>query len=250
MVEAGRRLLSFGGGIPETGDNPLRYKISWTWEGVLHSYVRPARLVQDGRLVELPAEAIFDERFTRTVTVPPLGKLEAFPNGDVRYVRDLGIEDSVTTAGRYALRWPGHCRLWKTWVDLGFLDQTPVPGLPGNVSPRQFMLKHLEPRLQYEPDQRDVAILRVEAEGVSNGARRVVFEVVDYRDIATGLTAMSRTVGFAASIAARMIAGNSISARGLLSPARHVPFAPFVAELRRHGIIVREETTPSPSPAT
>lgn len=178
-----------------------------------------------------------------TVDVPGLGEMEAFPNGNaVEYARRLGIEDTVRAAGRYALRWPGHRRLWQALVQLGFLEQAPVPGLPGQVSPREFLRWHLEPRLQYKPDESDVVVVRIQVEGIRDGRRcRLVFDVVDRKDTSTGLTAMSRTVGFSASIAAQMIAQGTITARGLLSPIRHVPYAPFLAELAGRGIVVREQ---------
>ncbi len=251
-AEAVRRLdtvetfLSYGGGVPEPSaadDNPLRYKITWTWEGVLHSYHRPARQMHNGDIVEIERDRLFDEAFAREIEVDGLGRMEAFPNGDAAvYVERLGIGDTVKTAGRYALRWPGHRAIWKAFVDLGFLETEPVPGLPGGVTPREFMNRHLELRLQYEPQQKDVVVIRVQADGMRAGRRRrVVFDVVDTKDLATDLTAMSRTVGFSAGIAARMIGRGEIRARGLLSPIVHVPFEGFMAELWRCGIHVWEE---------
>ena len=242
-------LLSYGGGVPEpsaAAANPLRYKISWTWEGVLNSYARPARLLQDGEPMDVAPAELFDERHTHTIDVPELGAMEAFPNGDgVAYAERLGIAGTVRSAGRYALRWPGHCRLWQSLVDLGFLEDAPVPGLPAGVSPRQFMIRHLEPRLQYLPGERDVVIVRVQADGVRDGRpRRIVLDLVDHKDASSGLTAMSRTVGFSASIAAQMIARGTIAARGLLSPTRDVPYAAFVDELARRNITVREREHP------
>ncbi len=243
-LDAVHELVSYGGGIPEpsAADNPLRYKISWTWEGVLNSYDRPARIVRDRRAVDVPRDRLFDERFCHTIDVPGLGTLEAFPNGDaVAYARRLGIDGTVEAAGRYALRWPGHCALWRALVGLGFLAQAPVPGLGNDVSPRRFLCEHLGPRLRYKPEERDLVVVRVQAEGIRDGRRcRVVFDLLDTKDPSTGLTAMSRTVGFAASIAAQMIAAGMIADRGLLSPAKHVPYAAFVGELKRRGIVVRE----------
>ena len=45
-------LLSYGGGIPipEAADNPIRYKISWTFEGVLESYCREGRVIREGEV--------------------------------------------------------------------------------------------------------------------------------------------------------------------------------------------------------
>ena len=235
-------LLSYGGGLPEpaaAATNPLQYKLSWTWEGVLNSYDRPARLLVDGQPVELTASRIFEPRDDQQVEVAGLGELEAFPNGDaVRYVEDLGLS-GVRRAGRYALRYPGHKQLWLALTQLGFLATEPVPGL--EVSPREFMLRHLEPRLQYQPGEADLAILRVEVAGLLGGqSRRLVLEVLDRLDPETELLAMARTVGFPAAIGARLLASGTIAGRGLLSPLRDVPYEPFVAALAARGVMVTE----------
>jgi saccharopine dehydrogenase-like NADP-dependent oxidoreductase len=236
------RLDSYGGGVPEPGadDNPLRYRISWAWDGVLDSYVRPARFLRSGVVVEVPGTEIFHGEFIHTIEVDPLGTLEAFPNGDaIGYAAKFGITESVRTTGRYALRWPGHADLWRTFARLGFLEDTPVPTL-SQITPREFMHRHLEPRLQYRPEQRDAVVIRVVAEGEGYRSPRLVLDVIDYRDTDSGLMAMNRTVGFPASIAAQMIVSGIIKERGLLSPTRHVPFGPFMAELQKRGIHVRE----------
>ena len=44
-------MYSYGAGLPEpacAGDNPLHYKITWTFDGVLKAYKRPARLLREG----------------------------------------------------------------------------------------------------------------------------------------------------------------------------------------------------------
>lgn len=234
-------LRSYGGGFPEpaAADNPFQYKISWTWEGVLNSYDRRARLVRNGRTIEIEPARIFDEH--HRLEVDPVGELEAFANGDiVPYLELLGIAGTVTDAGRYTLRWPGHCELWGQLVELGLLEQTPVPGL--DLTPRQFMVKHFEPRLKYADDERDIVVLRVAATGLRGGERkRVVIDLVDYRCLETGFLAMNRCVGYPASIAAQMIATGQIDGRGLLSPARDVPPEPFLALLQERGVTVTEE---------
>jgi lysine 6-dehydrogenase len=235
-------LSSYGGGMPEPGadDNPLRYRISWTWEGVLSAYARPSRLIREGRIVEVPAANIFDEEMVHTLEVKPFGELEAYPNGDAaEYAKRFGIVESAQDVGRYALRWPGHCQLWRTLTKLGFLSEQPIAALRG-ISPREFLVKHLEPQLQYAPEQRDLVILRVEAKGERANGKSLILELIDYRDMNTGLMAMNRTVGFPASIAAQMVATGAIAGRGVLSPIRDVPWAPFVAELADRGIEIVE----------
>lgn len=236
-------ILSYGSGIPEpaAATNPIQYKISWTFEGVLRSYHREARLIREGQEVTIPPGEIFDPEQLHTLNIDGLGDLEAYPNGDaVQYVDRLGLARAdIRLAGRYTLRWPGHAAFWRVMSGLGLLDDEPVmvDGLP--IDRRRFLAAALEPRLQYAEDERDLVIVRVEVAGqVAGRSHRVGFQVIDRRDPDTGLSAMSRTVGFTASIGAQMLGSGLIQGRGLLSPLDDVPFRSFVRELASRGIEV------------
>ena len=65
-----------------------------------------------------------------------------------------------------------------------------------------------------------------------------MFDVLDRKDLATGLSAMSRLVGFTASIGAQLIGTGQLTKRGLLSPVTDVPWAPLALELEQRGITV------------
>lgn len=236
-------ILCYGAGVPEpaAANNPLKYKISWTFEGVLRSYFRPACLVQDGGEIHLPEADQFAPEHGHTVTVNDVGTLEAFPNGDVLpYLRLLAVDPSgVRRAGRFAMRYPGHSAFWKTMVDLHLLDDEAVLVDGVAVNRRRFLAAALEPHLRYAPGERDLGILRVEVAGTRDGARsRVVHQVVDRLDLQTGLSAMSRLVGFTASIGAQMIVRGDIRGGGIRSPLVDVPFAPFVRALGDCGITI------------
>jgi len=108
--------------------------------------------------------------------------------------------------------------------------------------PRDLVRSLLEPQLQYADDERDVAVLRVEVRGLTKGRRRrLLYQVVDLRDLDSGLLAMNRTVGYTASIGAQMILRGEIPKRGLLSPLTDIPTDRFLAELRARGITVQRE---------
>ncbi len=242
-------IVSYGAGVPEPAAavNPLRYKVTWTFEGVLRSYIRAARLIRDGRIVTVDEKRVFHSENVHDVAINGLGTLEAFPNGDApRYAKLLGLEiPRLRKMGRYALRWPGHSAFWKKMVDLHLLDDAPVEVDGVAISRRRFLAAAIEPHIQLGPAERDVVIVRVEVEGRKKGRRvRLVRQMIDRRDLKTGLTAMSRTVGFTASIGAQMIGSRMISRPGLLSPVNDVPYAAFLAELRKRGIEVTEELTP------
>jgi saccharopine dehydrogenase-like NADP-dependent oxidoreductase len=172
-------LHAYGSGVPEltAADNPLNYKISWSFAGVLAAYQRPARLLRDGKIVDLPATEIFAQENIHRVNIEGVGLMEAYTNGDaVRFLETLGIEDTIQGAGRYSLRWPGHCSFWEKMVTLGFLDETPIQVGGASVSPRRFVHDLLLPQLQYRNHERDMVIVRVDARGIENGRRkRIVF---------------------------------------------------------------------------
>ncbi len=232
---------SYGGGIPApecADDSPTKYKISWIFDRVLDCYVREARLIKNGRLYRIPGHEIFRQEHVHEIEFSDIGVVEAYPNGDsARYVEIFGLGPELVEMGRFALRWPGHSQFWRTMVDLGLLDRTPIQVNGADVSPRAFLSKCLSPKLQYKPDQRDVALLRVEAWGVKDHKEvKITYDLYDYRDLETGLFAMNRTVGFTSSIGALMILSGKITETGVLSPVRHVPPHEFIEEVKARGM--------------
>jgi len=236
-------LYSYGGGVPAmecADDNPIRYKISWIFDRVLAVYTREARLVKEGRPYVVPGDEIFTPENVHEIEFPKIGRLEAYPNGDAqRYVGIFGLGKELVEMGRFALRWPGHSKFWYKMVKLGLLDDTPVNIGGAEISPRSFLTKWLTPRLQYADKQRDLALLRVEAWGIKKGRKmKITYDLVDYRDLSTGLFAMNRTVGFTSSIGALMILSGKITGSGVLSPACHVPAHDLLEEIKARGIYV------------
>jgi len=235
--------FSYGAGIPEPKacTNPLNYKISWIFEGVLTAYSQPATIIQDGEVITIPAHDIFSEKWLRQVTIDALGTLECHPNGDVtRYTR-LARLNAVRNAGRYSMRYPGHARFWNIMAKLGLLEDKKVK-INGHEYSQRKVLTHLfEPALQYAPHERDMTILRVELTGEKDGQNvQQIYELVDHRDLATGFMSMSRTVGFVASIGAQMIQSGVIRKRGLCNPLFDVPYEPFIEELEKREIHIKQ----------
>jgi saccharopine dehydrogenase-like NADP-dependent oxidoreductase len=237
----------YGAGLPapEAADNPIRYKVTWTLAGVLRAYRRGARLVRDGRMRELTPSETFAPDNVHSVDLPGLGRLEAYANGDaLPYAEALGLDPvGLKQLGRYTMRWPGHCEFWKKLIDLHLLDEAPVHVNGLAIDRLQYLAAALEPQLRLAEQERDLAVIRVEVQGVRAGKReRIRFELIDWRDLQSGLTAMNRLVGFTAAIGARMILDGRIVKRGLLSPLRDIPFAEFQGELLKRGISIRQES--------
>ena len=238
---------SYCGGFPEKKacTNPLSYKISWNWDMVLRSHKRPSVLIRDGRKVSLSAEDQHREDMITTIDFPGLGEVEAIPNGDAAAYTDLlGLTKTVREAGRYTLRWPGWSSIIRPLKKLGFLSEDPIDVDGCSVSPYQFMVKHLEPRLQYTDGEKDLVAMLNVFKGIKKGRKASwVNSLLLERDLETGLLAMNISVSGPASIVAQMLGRGEISKKGLLSPAVDVPYEPFMKELKRRRIVIKEEVS-------
>ena len=238
-------LNSYGSGVPEpvACDNPINYKISWTFDGVLAAYARPVRLLKQGQEVEIPASDIFDDEWVEIIDIPDVGLMESYPNGDaVKFIAAMDLGPELQEMGRFTTRWPGHCNFWRAMSHLGFLSEKPIDmGAGLLVSPRNFLSKLLTPQLQYRDNERDLAFLRVHAWGLKDKQpKSIIYDLIDYRDLKTGFYAMNRTVGYTASIAAQMVLRGQIRGTGILSPMKDVDVDLVLEELGKRGIrIVR-----------
>ncbi|MBE0592739.1 MAG: hypothetical protein IH616_10105, partial [Gemmatimonadales bacterium] len=204
------------------------------------------RLIRNGRVIELGPDDMFRPEHVHAVEVSKLGTLEAYPNGDALPYADLLELDRrvLVSLGRYSMRWPGHTDFWHKIVALGLLDDEPVQVDGIAVDRRRYLAAALEPRLQYAEGEQDLGILLLDVAGTRGGrATRIVTQVIDRRDLTTGFTAMSRLVGYTASIGAQLIGSGAIAKRGLLSPVKDVPYRGLMDALGRRGIQVTVEVS-------
>ena len=233
---------SYCGGFPEIKacTNPMNYKLSWIWRGVLSSTMRDGRIIKDRQIIEIPSAKQHDEPFVHEIEFPNLGSLEAIPNGDAVFFTDrMGLTETIVNTGRYSLRWPGWSAFWRPLKKLGFLSEDPVEGLESTVSPMDFMEKHLGPQLAYRDDEKDLIAMINIFEGMQeNKKMRFTSSMLIERDLETGILAMSKGVAYTACIVAKMIANGEIKEKGVLSPMTHIPVAPFMERLKKRGLVI------------
>jgi saccharopine dehydrogenase-like NADP-dependent oxidoreductase len=238
------KLNSYCGGIPEKTacDNLLKYKISWNIDAVLKSQKRDATLIADSEVVHIPSKNQHKNAFIHNIEFPELGTLEAIPNGNAVYYADLlKIADTLRETGRYTLRWPGWSAFWHPMKKLGFLSDAPINGLPCEVSPSEIVAKLLEPQLQYNNSEKDLAVMVNKVEGVREGKQQILTcSLMIERDLMTGLMAMGIGVAYPACIAAEMIVKGEITKKGVLSPAKDMPCDLFLDQLDKRGIKVNK----------
>jgi saccharopine dehydrogenase (NADP+, L-glutamate forming) len=120
---------SYCGGLPapENNDNPFGYKFSWSPRGVVLASRNSARFLENGKIVEIEGKDLFLNY--KVEEIEGLGKFEVYPNRDsVPYKELYGLKDAQTVI-RGTYRNLGWCDTLKKIVDLGLVDETPIPDL-------------------------------------------------------------------------------------------------------------------------
>ena len=240
---------SYGTGlpVPEAAGNPLKYKFSWSVMGVMKAYTRPGRIISEGEVVVIPGKEMFAPENLHELDVEELGvTLECYPNGNSEYYAGVfNLSGSVREMARYTCRYTGHAAFWYKLVNSGFLDVDPVNVGDVSVSPRAFTadLLNSQDQFHYGDKEEDFVLIRIDVRGIKNGdPKRIVYELIDRRDMKTGFTAMQRTVGFTMGLGARMILEGKVEKRGLISPI-DIPFELVNDGLESFGMaLTRTET--------
>lgn len=226
------------GGLPQRPVGPLGYKLLFNFEGLANEYSGVGEFLRGRRRVEVPTlteiEAI---EFP-----PPVGLCEAAVTSGGTSTCPDSFAGRVQTYDYKTVRYPGHWAIIKALFELGLFEPR-VELADGTIAePRALLRGLMEQRLAF-PDVRDLVVLRVTVMGQHAGRPRTVqYDVLDYHDEATGLTAMERTTGFPAALVA------SMQARGLIDPGARplelcVPAEQFVRELPEHDIRVTVTTS-------
>ena len=227
------------GGLPRDPVPPLNYQIVYSLEGVLDYYTTLSWVLRDGKPKQVEALTEIEP-----VAFPePVGTLEAFHTAGGLSTMPWTYEGRLRTMEYKTLRYPGHANIMKAIRDLGLLDLEPIRVGEQEVVPRQAFIAAVEPKLR-KPEGRDLVALRVEAEGRKDGQpHRIVYDLLDYYDEETGISAMERTTGFSLSITGQMQARDQVTRTGACTPDQCVPAELYIEELARRGVRIRKTTS-------
>ncbi|NXO63284.1 AASS protein, partial [Phainopepla nitens] len=287
---------SFCGGLPapEHSDNPLRYKFSWSPQGVLLNTVQSATYLKDGEIINIPPGGALLDSVTPMDFFPGLN-LEGFPNRDsTKYAEPYGIQTARTLL-RGTLRYKGYSRTMRGFVKLGLINPDPYPllssatphltwkelmcKLVGIKSPAEHhvlkeavfsklgkdksqleavewlgllgdelvpaadsivgaLAKHMEMKLPFGTGERDMIVMRSEI-GLRHPSGHLEDKFIDlvvYGDN-KGYSAMAKTVGYPAAIAAKMVLDGEITAKGMVVPLTKNVYGPILERVRAEGIM-------------
>jgi lysine 6-dehydrogenase len=226
----------FVGGLPRHPEPPLNYQIVYSLEGALDYYTTTSWILRGGK--RTPVDALSE--LEPVVFPEPVGTLEAFHTAGGVSTMPFSYEGKVDVMEYKTLRYPGHVAIMRPIRELGLLDNTPIDVKGQQVVPRDVFIAAATPKL-LKPKAEDLVALRVEASGTKGGKpASVAWQLVDYKDTARNISAMMRTTGYSLAITGLMQADGRVAKKGVHTPDEAMPYQPYVDELARRGVMIRE----------
>jgi saccharopine dehydrogenase-like NADP-dependent oxidoreductase len=203
----------FVGGLPKVRTQPWEYKAVFSPIDVLEEYTRPARLVENGKIVVKPALTEVEN-----LEFEGLGTLEAF-NSDG--LRSLVYSLKADVMREKTLRYPGYTAKIKLLADAGLFDTHPILVDGVEISPLSLTSQLLFDQWKLHEGEEDMTIMRIIVEGSKMGVRqRFVSDLHDEYDTVSGVHSMARTTGYAASVALRWLMNNPKLKPGVTLPEK------------------------------
>jgi lysine 6-dehydrogenase len=229
-------LRIFVGGLPQHPEPPLNYQIVYSLEGVLDYYTTLSWVLRGGKRTQVKALSEIEPVYFGG----SLGELEGFHTAGGLSTMAFRYEGKIPTMEYKTLRYPGHARIMEAIRELGLLELMPVDVKGMKVVPRDLVVAAMGPRLT-KPNGHDLVALRVYAEGTKAGKpKKIGWEMVDYYDEATGISAMERSTGYSLSITGQMQARGEIGKAGVFTPDEAMPAQKYIDELAKRGVMIRE----------
>jgi lysine 6-dehydrogenase len=227
-LDAPKSLKIFVGGLPQEPKPPLNYMQLFSMQGLINEYVEPCDAIIKGRKVKLkPLTDLEEVEFP-----PPFGRLEAFNTSGGISMMVKRFAGKLDTMYYKTLRYPGHCAIFKTFLDLGMMDYKAIKVGERSVSPRELLEDTLARHLP--KDSLDATLLRIEAIGQKGGQdTKLNMQMIDRADPATGMSSMMRTTAFPTSIIAQMLVNGEVKERGVFTPEMVVDGAELIKEMKK-----------------
>ena len=199
------------GGLPFKRVWPYFYKAPFSPIDVIEEYTRPARLVENGKVVIKPALSDLEQ-----VNIDPVGTLEAFNTDGLR---TLLKTMKIPVMTEKTLRYPGHIEAIQILKQTGFLnrDKIEIDGI--KISPIKLTSKLLFPLWQLQKNEPEFTVMQIIICGQHQGKTKTfVYHLYDEFDRETQTSSMARTTGYTCTATARLVLEGAYHRIGISPP--------------------------------
>jgi len=204
-------VLILVGGLPEVREWPYEYRAVFSPLDVIEEYTRPARYMENGKLVIRPA--LSDVEY---VHFPGVGTLEAFNSDGLRTM--LKTIPAVNMKEK-TMRYPGHVEKIAVLRQTGFFSKEKIEIKGARLTPLEFTARILFPIWKLKDGDGDLTVMKITVKGKKGGQERMYnFDLLDRYDRQNGIISMARTTGYTATTAVRMLLAGLYEAKGISAP--------------------------------
>ncbi len=225
------------GDVPLHPEPPFNFRISWSADRILADYTNPARIIRNGRVVEVDALSGSE---TMQFEEAPFSEMEAFCTQGGMSTLTERLEGEVESFDHKTIRWPGHAHQMRFVLGLGLGEERRI-GVHTHLTYRDILVRRLRDTLggTYE----DAVLMRVLVQGDIDGERRsLLYEMVERYDESSQLTAMMRCTALPTVTIARLIADkDSVASGGADVPENTIPHDVFLERVHDRGLNIRTE---------
>lgn len=222
------------GGLPKNPKPPFYYKAPFSPIDVIQEYIRPARIMQNGKMITKPALSEIE-----ILLFDGIGELEAFNTDGLRSL--IYTMSHIPNMTEKTLRYKGHIDLIIALKDSGFFDTAPFQINGTDIIPVEFTSKILVKEWKPDPEEEEFTVMKLIMKSETN---RIEYFLLDRYDAATKTSSMARTTGYTCTAVVNLIAKNKFNEKGVFPPeliGKNKTCFDFVFEyLKDRGIELRE----------
>lgn len=228
----------FVGGLPVIRTWPYEYKAPFSPIDVIEEYIRPAKIVVDGKIQIKPA--LSDPEL---IDFEGIGSLESFNTDGLR---TLLTTMSIPDMKEKTLRYPGHIDKMKVLRETGFFSKEPIHVNGVDISPLDLTTRLLFPHWKLEEEEPEFTVMKIKIVGREQDENREYnYFLLDRFDEKTKISSMARTTGYPCTAVARLVLENRYKTVGINPPefvgADNACFDFVIKYLKARNIIFRQE---------
>ena len=198
------------GGLPKVRIWPYEYQAVFSPIDVIEEYIRPARYVQNSKLIV--REALSD---TEMIDFENIGTLESWNSDGLRTL--IKTMNHVPNMIEKTLRYPGCVEYIKVLRSSGFFSYDEIEVNGNKVRPIDLTSKLLFPKWEMKDGDEDYTVMRIKIKGLENDKN--VCYTYELLDSFTGNTiSMARTTGFTCTAVVNLVLDNKYKNIGVSPP--------------------------------
>jgi len=211
ILDKTETILIYVGGLPLVREYPYEYKAGFSPIDVIEEYNRPARYIENGKLVIRPA--LTDPEF---LNFDEVGTLEAINSDGLRTLADTLTAPNMKEK---TLRYPGHIEKMRVLRESGFFSQEEIEVNGVKIKPIDFTSRLLFPMWELKEGDEEFTVMKIIVEGEKDKKKiRYTYNLLDRHDKKTNIHSMARTTGYTATTVVRLLAKGMFNQKGICPP--------------------------------